>query len=135
MNDLIQLRNALRQFANERDWEQFHTPKNLACALSVEAAELLEHFQWLKAGVAEELGERARTEVRLEMADVLLYLVQLADRLDVDLVAAAREKMILNAAKYPVATARGNAAKAGHLPPFPGGRNEEGPPGGGPSKE
>ena len=105
------LRRLLRQFAAERDWEQFHTPKNLAAALSVEAAELLEPFQWLVKGEKDELGPDKLNDVRFEMADVLAYLIQLADKLDVDLVQALLEKIELNRAKYPVDQAHGKSAK------------------------
>ncbi|RPH42835.1 MAG: nucleotide pyrophosphohydrolase [Burkholderiales bacterium] len=108
---LIALRDALRGFAAERDWEQFHAPKNLAAALSVEAAELLEPFQWLSEAESQALPPETHAAVRLEMADVLLYLVRLADRLDVDLAQAARDKLVLNAAKYPVGKARGTRTK------------------------
>lgn len=100
-DSLIDIRDRARQFALARDWESFHTPKNLAMALSVEVAELAEHFQWLPTGAAHELDQAARTGIRHEMADVLLYLVQLADRCGVDLHQAVREKMVLNAVKYP----------------------------------
>lgn len=109
--ELDQLRAIVRQFVDERDWDQFHTPKNLASALSVEAAELLEHFQWLHHGRADELGADKLVEVRHEMADVLVYLVRLADKLDVDLFAAVQEKMVLNRAKYPADQVRGDARK------------------------
>ena len=98
---LTLLRERTRAFADARDWEQYHTPKNLAMALSVEVAELAEHFQWLKTGAPEELDARSREGIRHELADVLLYLVQLADRSGVDLRTAALEKMELNALKYP----------------------------------
>jgi NTP pyrophosphatase (non-canonical NTP hydrolase) len=111
MNELAQLRDLVRQFVDERDWDQFHTPKNLSAALSVEAAELLEHFQWLQTGGAGELGEDKLRAVRHEMADVLVYLVRLADKLDVDLMAAVSEKMVLNRAKYPADQVRGDARK------------------------
>ena len=111
MSDLLQLRDLVRQFVEERDWDQFHTPKNLASALTVEAAELLEHFQWLQHGRADELGPDKLKEVRHEMADVLVYLVRLADKLDVDLLAAVQEKMVLNRAKYPADLVRGDARK------------------------
>lgn len=110
-SDLLQLRALVRQFVDERDWDQFHTPKNLASALSVEAAELLEHFQWLQSGRTEELGSEKLKEVRHEMADVLVYLVRLADKLDVDLFAAVQDKMVLNRAKYPADKVRGDARK------------------------
>lgn len=112
MSDTLNdLRNRTRAFAAARDWEQFHTPKNLAMALSVEVAELVEHFQWLRTGAPEELDERAREGIRHELADVLLYLVQLADKAGVDLHAAALEKMALNAAKYPAERVKGDARK------------------------
>jgi NTP pyrophosphatase (non-canonical NTP hydrolase) len=109
--ELRQLRDLVRQFVDERDWDQFHTPKNLASALTVEAAELLEHFQWLQHGRVDELGPDKLKEVRHEMADVLVYLVRLADKLDVDLMAAVQEKMVLNRAKYPAELVRGDARK------------------------
>jgi len=109
--DLARLRELVRVFVDERDWDQFHTPKNLSSALSVEAAELLEHFQWLQTGQAEELGADKLVQVRHEMADVLVYLVRLADKLDVDLMAAVQEKMVLNRAKYPADKVRGDARK------------------------
>src|ERR1700726_4617985 len=100
-SDFSRLREAIRSFVDERDWDQFHTPKNLASALCVEAAELLEHFQWLKSGSHDELGPAKLEQVRNEMADVLAYLIQLADKLDIDLAAAFRDKMTMNRAKYP----------------------------------
>jgi NTP pyrophosphatase (non-canonical NTP hydrolase) len=108
-DSLTELRELTRQFARERDWEQFHTPKNLAMALSVEVAELAEHFQWLPTGADAELDDAGRAGIRHELADVLLYLVQLADKSGVDLRAAALEKMALNAAKYPADQVRGAA--------------------------
>lgn len=116
MNDpLHDLAHKLQQFARDRDWEQFHAPKNLACALSVEAAELLEHFQWLTEQQSRQLTAEARDAVALEMADVLLYLVQLASSLGIDLAAAARRKIELNAQRYPVELARGNSRKHAEL--------------------
>ena len=108
---LIELRDELRRFAAERDWDQFHTPRNLATALAVEAAELLEPFQWLDEAGARDLPPDTRAAVEQEMADVLLYLVRLADRLDVDLAAAARAKIARNVLKYPVDKARGSSRK------------------------
>jgi dCTP diphosphatase len=115
-NDLIAIRDLVRTFVTERDWDQFHTPKNLSAALSVEAAELLEHFQWLQTGVRAELGEDKRREVSHEMADVLVYLVRIADKLDIDLGAAVQEKMVLNRAKYPADKVRGDARKYDQYP-------------------
>jgi len=112
---LTQLRDALRKFADERDWDQYHSPKNLASALSVEAAELLERFQWLTEDQSRKLPLEELQKVREEMADVLNYLVRLADKLDVNLLEAAREKIELNAKKYPVAKARGSAKKYSDL--------------------
>jgi NTP pyrophosphatase (non-canonical NTP hydrolase) len=108
---LLGLREALRRFAAERDWDQFHSPKNLAVALSVEAAELLEHFQWLTDEQSAALSPETRTRVSEEVADVLLYLIRLADRLDLDVIACATEKLRRNAEKYPIEKARGNAKK------------------------
>jgi NTP pyrophosphatase (non-canonical NTP hydrolase) len=108
---LEQLRDELRRFTTDRDWDQFHTPKNLAIALSVEAAELLEHFQWLTPEESQHLTSEKLHAIRLEMADVLLYLVRLADRLGVDLTASAFDKIAINAEKYPVALAKGSAKK------------------------
>jgi dCTP diphosphatase len=100
---------ALREFAAERDWDQFHSPKNLACALSVEAAELLEHFQWSSDNQV--LPVDQVEVVANEIADVLLYLIRLADKLGVDPVAAAKAKLVLNAQKYPVDLCRGSSKK------------------------
>lgn len=101
-NDLQSLTQALRDFAKARNWEQFHSPKNLASALSVEAAELLEHFQWLTEAQSRDLSAAKRAEIGTEIADVFLYLLQLADKLGIDPIEAARSKMLVNARKYPV---------------------------------
>jgi dCTP diphosphatase len=111
VDQLQDLRDALRQFAAERDWDQFHSPKNLAIALSVEAAELLEHFQWLSEADSAALPADTRAKIQEELADVLLYLIRLADKLDLDLIDCARQKLRVNAAKYPIDKARGNAKK------------------------
>lgn len=110
-NPLLPLVEALRAFAAARDWEQFHTPKNLACALSVEASELLEHFQWLTDAQSQSLSPDKKAAVAAEAADVFLYLLQLCDKLGIELIAAAQAKMLVNAQKYPVDAARGTAAK------------------------
>ena len=110
-NEMIALRDKLRKFVAERDWDQFHSPKNLASALSVEAAELLEHFQWLTEEQSKQLPPEKLAQVRDEMADVLVYLVRLADRLDVDLPAAVEVKMAKNALKYPADKVRGSMKK------------------------
>jgi dCTP diphosphatase len=101
-DSLNDLRERLRQFAAGRDWERFHVPKNLAMSVAIEAAEIMEHFQWLTPDESAALPEPQRTAVALEIADVLLYLVRLADVLDIDPVEAALDKMIINARKYPV---------------------------------
>ena len=101
ITDLSTLRDALRAFCAERDWHRFHTPKNLVMALSVEAAELVEHFQWSTPEESLNLATAKRDEVADEIADVLIYLTELADVLDIDPIAAAREKIVKNAAKYP----------------------------------
>ncbi|HHC71320.1 MAG TPA: nucleotide pyrophosphohydrolase [Thiotrichales bacterium] len=108
---LAELQQALREFAHRRDWEQFHTPKNLVMALIVEAAELVEHFQWLTPEQADRLDEGVREEVRMEMADIFIYLLRLAERLDVDLLAAAEEKMAINEERFPVERVRGKAGR------------------------
>lgn len=108
---LYTLRDAIRAFAAERDWQQFHTPKNLVMALSVEASELMEHFQWLTPEQSMALDTAKRSEVTQELADVLIYLVRLSDVLGMDLAVAAQEKIRLNAEKYPVEKAKGLATK------------------------
>ena len=110
-DSLADIRERLRAFAEERDWDQFRTPKNLAMALSVEVAELVEHYQWLATGADAELDAAKRTGIRHELADVLMYLVRLADKSGVDLHAAVLEKMALNAQKYPAQQVRGDARK------------------------
>jgi dCTP diphosphatase len=101
LSDLDTLRLALRDFAAARDWRPFHTPKNLAMAMIVEAAELVEHFQWATPEESCNPPPEKRAEIRDEVADTLIYLVELADALDIDLIAAARDKMAKNALKYP----------------------------------
>lgn len=101
----------LREFARERDWDQFHSPKNLAMALIAEAAELVEHFQWLTEAQSAQLSAEKLREVEQELADVFLYLLRLADRLKVDLLAAAAHKIDLNARKYPADKVRGSSKK------------------------
>jgi NTP pyrophosphatase (non-canonical NTP hydrolase) len=111
VDTLEDLRAKLAAFADERDWDQFHNPKNLAMAVAGEVGELLEHFQWLTPGEAASLPEATRDEVALEAADVLLFLVRLCDKLGIDLAAAAQRKLELNAVKYPVEKSRGLATK------------------------
>lgn len=100
-DDLTQLRDTLRVFCAERDWHRYHTPKNLVMALSVEAAELVEHFQWATPEESQALAPEKKSEVADEIADVLIYLIELADVLGIDPLAAARAKIKKNAVKYP----------------------------------
>lgn len=111
-DSLDQLSQRLLQFARERDWEQFHSPKNLAMALAGEAGELLEHFQWLSEPQSQQLTDDKKDAVALEMADILIYLLRLAERLDVDLVDAAYRKVAINEARYPRDKVRGDARRA-----------------------
>jgi Predicted pyrophosphatase len=108
---LRRLRERLRVFASVRDWTQFHSPKNLAIALSVEAAELLEHFQWISDKDSLGMPSSKIGKIEEEMADVLLYLIRLADILNVDLVQAADRKIEANSQKYPIEKSRGHAKK------------------------
>ena len=101
IRDLVQLRDALREFAELRQWRAYHSPKNLAMAMIVEAAELVEHFQWLTPEESMALSPEKLGAVRDELADTLIYLVELADVLGIDPIAAARDKMQKNAIKYP----------------------------------
>ncbi len=101
----------LRCFAKDRDWEKFHSPKNLAMAVSVEAAELLEHFQWLTEQQSYQLTQDKKQDVAYEMADILLYLLRLADQLEINLIDSAHAKMSLNDNKYPAEQVRGRADK------------------------
>lgn len=107
------LQAAYRKFVKERDWEQFHNPKNLAMALSIEAAELMEIFQWLNLESSQEVmnSPRSKAQVQEEIADVFLYLLRLADVLNIDLIEASYQKLDRNAEKYPVELCRGSAQK------------------------
>lgn len=110
-NQLGDLKKSLRKFAADRDWDQFHSPKNLATALSVETSEVLEHFQWLTNEESLNLPSKDRLSVALELADVLLYLIRLADKLEIDLVRVANDKLAINAENYPISKSRGSAKK------------------------
>lgn len=109
---LDDLNSKLLAFARERDWEQFHSPKNLSMALAGEAGELLEHFQWLSEEASTRLVVEKKDQVAMEMADILIYLIRLSERLDVDLVDAAYRKMAINQARYPAEEVRGDARRA-----------------------
>jgi NTP pyrophosphatase (non-canonical NTP hydrolase) len=113
--EILELQASLRAFAEEREWDQFHSPKNLASALSVEAAELLEHFQWLTEDQSRSVPDDKREAIAEEVADVLLYLLQLADKLGIDPVQAAQKKMQANTIKYPVERAKGTSKKYSEL--------------------
>jgi NTP pyrophosphatase (non-canonical NTP hydrolase) len=115
IDSLDTLRQRIREFAEARAWEPYHTPKNLVMALSVEAAELLEPFQWLTPEQSRQLNAHQHEAVRQEIADVLIYLTRLADLLGIDLLDAAADKLAINARKYPVDKARGNALKYSDL--------------------
>ncbi|MDH5613239.1 MAG: nucleotide pyrophosphohydrolase [Gammaproteobacteria bacterium] len=106
-----QLRQKISDFAAARDWDQFHSPKNLSMAMIVEAAELVEHFQWLTEEQSQSLADDKRAEVENELADIFVYLIRMADKLDIDLLDAANKKLKINAEKYPVDKVRGSAKK------------------------
>ena len=109
--DIENLQQRLRDFAAARDWQRYHSPKNLAMAMSVEMAELVEHFQWLTEQQSRDLGAAKRAEVEQELADVLIYLVRLADQLGIDLLEAAQRKLAVNEARYPADKVRGSSRK------------------------
>ena len=115
-NELVALTEKIRHFVEQRDWAQFNTPKNLAMALTGEVGELVEHFQWLTQAESAALPADKREEVALELADCFIYLLRLADTLDVDLITAATRKLEINAERYPVAEVRGKAIKRPALP-------------------
>ena len=110
-SDLLMLRDTLRAFAETRDWDQFHSPKNLSMALMVEVAELMEHFQWLTEAQSSDLAVKNKHSVSEELADTLLYLVRLSDKLDINLLEAALRKLEKNAVKYPAEQVRGSTKK------------------------
>ncbi len=114
-NELEEIKLKLREFAKERDWDQFHSPKNFSMALIVECAELVEHFQWLTDEQSKRLPDDTLDEVAMEMADIMIYLIRLADKLDVDLIESVKRKMALNAIKYPVEKSKGLATKYNKL--------------------
>ena len=111
-DSLERLRVRIARFAAERDWEQFHSPKNLSMALIAECAELVEHFQWLSEEESLSLSPERREAVRLELADILIFLVRCADRLGIDLIEAASDKIAINEVRYPTDKVRGSARRA-----------------------
>jgi NTP pyrophosphatase (non-canonical NTP hydrolase) len=111
-DSLDELNRRLVAFARARDWEQFHSPKNLAMALIAECAELVEHFQWLTEEQSYALPSEKKAAVALELADILIYLLRCAERLDIDLLDAAHRKIALNEARYPEDRVRGDARRA-----------------------
>ena len=111
-DSLDQLRQRLGDFARVRDWEQFHSPKNLSMALIAEAAELVEHFQWLTEEQSHNLDDSKREEVALELADILIYLIRCADQLGIDIIEAVQRKMAINEHRYPAEKVRGDARRA-----------------------
>ena len=108
---LESLRDRLREFASVRDWDQYHTPKNLSMALIAEVAELIEHFQWVEGGQSHLLEDKTRQSVEEELADILIYLVRISDKLGVDLYDAVERKIAINEKKYPAEKVRGSAKK------------------------
>jgi dCTP diphosphatase len=111
MQDLNQLQAYLRQFAKDREWDQFHSPKNLSMALSVEVSELVENFQWLTEEQSYKLDEQQRAAVADEIADVQMYLARLADKLDINIGEAIEQKIVKNEAKYPAELVKGSSKK------------------------
>ena len=101
----------IRKFIQERDWEQFHSPKNLSMALSIEASEIMEHFQWKTTEESRDLDDETMIEVKDEIGDTFVYLLRLCDELNIDPIKAANDKMLKNAEKYPVEKAKGNSKK------------------------
>ena len=111
-DSLEQLDKRLLNFARERDWEQFHSPKNLSMALIAECAELVEHFQWLTEEQSMDLPDDKREAVSMELADILIYLIRTAERLDIDLIEAANRKITINESRYPAEQVKGDARRA-----------------------
>ena len=109
--DIVTLKQRLRKFAEARDWNQSHSPKNLSMALSVEVSEIVEHFQWVTEEQSNNLSKDKLAEVEAELADTLIYLTRRADKLDIDLLQAAADKINHNEIKYPADTVRGSAKK------------------------
>ena len=117
-DSLEELRLRLAEFAAVRDWDQFHSPKNLAMALIAEAAEIIEHFQWLSESDSSHLSPEKQQAVSHELADVLIYLIRLADKLDIDLITAAQAKIQINETRYPVERVKGDTRRAEEYSPY-----------------
>lgn len=111
-DQLEALRKRLGRFAEERDWDQFHSPKNLSMALIAEAAELIEHFQWLSEQDSKSLPPKKHEQVAMELADIFIFLIRIADKLDVDLAASAWKKIQINETRYPANKVKGSARRA-----------------------
>jgi len=111
-DQLEQLRERLARFASERDWDQFHSPKNLSMALIAEIAELIEHFQWLSEEESKNLDTETKEAVAMELADIFIFLIRVADKLDVDLADTAWKKIQINEARYPIDKVKGSAKRA-----------------------
>jgi dCTP diphosphatase len=111
MGELNQIRRKIRKFRDERDWMQFHNPKNLACSISIEANELLEHFQWSSSEQSLSVARKKKSEIAHEIADVAIYLIELADNLGIDLAGAIDDKLANNSEKYPADKVRGSSKK------------------------
>jgi len=111
-DSLNELNRRLKDFARERNWEQFHSPKNLSMAMIAECAELVEHFQWLSEAQSQDLPADKKEQVALELADILIYMIRFAERLDIDLISAANRKIALNEQRYPAAKVYGDARRA-----------------------
>ncbi len=108
---LDEIKLKLREFAQKRDWEQFHSPKNLSMALSVEASEIVEHFQWMTEQESSELTAKRHAAVAFEMADVFIFLLRLSDILNIDLMEVTKRKVELNEKRYPIDLVKGSAKK------------------------
>tara|TARA_Y100000590_G_C14988639_1_gene739209 strand:+ start:38 stop:382 length:345 start_codon:yes stop_codon:yes gene_type:complete len=109
--NLDEIKNKIRKFADDRNWEQYHTPKNLSMALSAEAGELLEIFQWLNDDESKKLSEKDLQSTKEELADIMIYLIRIADRLNIDLEDAIEKKLKINSEKYPIELSKNNAIK------------------------
>jgi NTP pyrophosphatase (non-canonical NTP hydrolase) len=105
------IKNKLNTFVQERDWDQFHSPKNLSMALAIEVAEIMEHFQWLTEAQSQVIDDTRLQEIKDEIGDVLIYLIRLSDKLNIDLLQAAYDKLEKNNKKYPTDMVRGKALK------------------------